>query len=75
MLTVVNDTKKLGSFQEVAYSISKGNRGYIFLISAMKTAYLVTTAAYCLSFCANYLCSILLQVFDFHPFTKDEDPW
>ena len=48
MLTRVQSYTKLGSYQEVAYSISKGNRGYIFLISIMKVVYLVVTCAYCL---------------------------
>lgn len=55
MLTKVQSQTKLGSYQEVAYWISKGNRGYIFLISLMKVVYLVTTCAYCLQFVANYL--------------------
>jgi len=55
MLTKVQSYTKLGSYQEVAYSISKGNRGYIFLVSLMKVVYLVTTCAYCLQFIANYL--------------------
>ncbi len=48
MLTRIQSHTKLGSYQEVAYWISKGNRGYIFLISLMKVIYLVTTCAYCL---------------------------
>jgi hypothetical protein len=55
MLTQIQSQTKLGSYQEVAYWISKGNRGYIFLISLMKVVYLVTTCAYCLQFIANYL--------------------
>ena len=51
--------KRLGSFQEMAWSTSQGNRGYIFLISAMKIAYLCVTSAYCISFIACYLTSLL----------------
>lgn len=61
MLTQVQSQTKLGSYQEVAYWISKGNRGYIFLISLMKTVYLVTTCAYCLQFIGNYL-AVLTQL-------------
>ena len=46
MLTKVQSYTKLGSYQEVAYNISKGNRGYIFLISLMKVIYLVITCAF-----------------------------
>ncbi len=60
MLTKVQSYTKLGSYQEVAYSISKGNRGYIFLISLMKVIYLVVTCAYCLQFIANYLTVLVL---------------
>jgi len=60
MLTKVQSYTKLGSYQEVAYSISKGNRGYIFLISLMKVIYLVITCAYCLQFIANYLTVLVL---------------
>ena len=59
MLVDVYTTKSLGSYQEVAYSISRGNRGYIFLISAMKAIYLGITASFCLEFCASYLTTIL----------------
>lgn len=55
MLNQVYSSKKLGSFQEMAWSTSNGNRGYIFLISAMKVVYLVATSAYCISFCASFL--------------------
>ena len=48
MLTRVQSITKLSSYQEVAYWISKGNRGYIFLISIMKVIYLVTACAFCL---------------------------
>ena len=58
MLVDVFTTKQLGSYQEVAYSISRGNRGYIFLISAMKAIYLGITASFCLEFCASYLTTI-----------------
>ena len=54
-ITMLNSSykaNKLGSFQEMAYNTSHGNRGYIFLISAMKVAYLCMTSAYCLSFIA-----------------------
>ena len=59
MLVDVSTIKTLGSYQEVAYSISRGNRGYIFLISAMKAIYLAITASFCLEFCASYLTTIL----------------
>ena len=63
MLIDVFHTKTLGSYQEVAYSISRGNRGYIFLISAMKAIYLGITASFCLEFCASYLTTILEMLF------------
>ena len=59
MLVDVSTIKTLGSYQEVAYSISRGNRGYIFLISAMKAIYLAITASFCLEFCASYLTTII----------------
>ena len=59
MLVDVYTTKTLGSYQEVAYSISRGNRGYIFLISAMKAIYLAITASFCLEFCASYLTTLI----------------
>jgi hypothetical protein len=59
MLNHVYSQKKLGSFQEMAWSTSNGNRGYIFLISAMKTIYLVATSAYCISFIASYLTALI----------------
>ena len=59
MLVDVYTTKTLGSYQEVAYSISRGNRGYIFLISAMKAIYLAVTASFCLEFCASYLTTLI----------------
>mmetsp|Transcript_27469 Transcript_27469/g.19835 ORF Transcript_27469/g.19835 Transcript_27469/m.19835 type:complete len:209 (-) Transcript_27469:1004-1630(-) len=54
MLTDVYRYSKLGSYQEVAYVISQGNRGYIYLISVMKTMYCVLTAAFCLEYCISY---------------------
>ena len=63
MLIDVFHTKTLGSYQEVAYSISRGNRGYIFLISAMKAIYLGITASFCLEFCASYLTTIIQVLF------------
>ena len=59
MLVDVFTTKTLGSYQEVAYSISRGNRGYIFLISAMKAIYLGITASFCLEFCASYMTTLI----------------
>jgi len=67
MLTKVQSYTKLGSYQEVAYSISKGNRGYIFLISLMKVVYLVITCAYCLQFICNYLTVLVLIKVDTLP--------
>lgn len=67
MLTHVQSYTKLGSYQEVAYNISKGNRGYIFLISLMKVIYLVITCAYCLQFIANYLTVLVLMPVDTLP--------
>lgn len=61
MLTSVQSQTKLSSYQEVAYWISKGNRGYIFLISIMKVVYLVTCCAYCMQFIANYA-TVLTEV-------------
>ena len=43
----------------MAWSTSQGNRGYIFLISAMKVIYLVVTSAYCISFSAVFLTSMI----------------
>ena len=63
MLIDVFHTKTLGSYQEVAYSISRGNRGYIFLISAMKAIYLGITASFCLEFCASYMTTIIQMLF------------
>ena len=59
MLNTVYNQKKLGSFQEMAWSTSLGNRGYIFLISAMKVIYLVVTSAYCISFIACFLTGLI----------------
>lgn len=59
MLNAVYNHKKLGSFQEMAWSTSSGNRGYIFLISAMKVIYLVATSAYCISFVASFFAGIV----------------
>lgn len=42
----------------MAYWISKGNRGYIFLISILKLVYLITTCAYCFQYIANYMTSL-----------------
>lgn len=63
MLNVAYKTKQLGSFQEMAWSTSSNNRGYIFLISAMKVIYLVITSAYCISFIAIYFTSIVQCLF------------
>jgi hypothetical protein len=59
MLNTVYKQKKLGSFQEMAWSTSLENRGYIFLISAMKVIYLVVTSAYCISFIACFLTGLI----------------
>ena len=74
MLNVAYKTKTLGSFQEMAWSTSSNNRGYIFLISAMKVIYLVITSAYCISFIACYFTSIIQCIFVRGP---DEyiNPW
>ena len=64
MLVDVYTTKTLGSYQEVAYSISRGNRGYIFLISAMKAIYLAITTSFCLEFCASYLTTLIGVIID-----------
>jgi hypothetical protein len=66
MLNVAYKTKLLGSFQEMAWSTSSNNRGYIFLISAMKVIYLVITSAYCISFIACYFTSIIQCLFVRH---------
>ena len=60
VLTRIQNHKSLGCYQEVAYWVSKGNRGYIYLISVMKVVYLVTVAGYCLQFVANYLTVLTL---------------
>lgn len=65
MLNRVYSSKKLGSFQEMAWSTSSGNRGYIFLISAMKVIYLCVTSSYCFSFIASFLTGIV-QMFIFN---------
>lgn len=44
----------------MAWSTSNGNRGYIFLISAMKAIYLVATSAYCISFIASFITSLVM---------------
>ena len=62
MLTQIHSFTKLGSYQEVAYTISKGNRGYIFLISVMKSVYLIITSAYCFQFIANYLTVLTMHL-------------
>ena len=58
MLTTIQNHRQLGCYQEVAYWISKGNRGYIFLISILKLIYLITTCAYCFQYIANYMTSL-----------------
>ena len=63
MLNSAYKVKKLGSFQEMAYHISNGNRGYIFLISAMKVAYLCMTSSYCLSFIASYFTAFITMFY------------
>ena len=60
VLTRIQNHKNLGCYQEVAYWVSKGNRGYIYLISLMKVVYCVIVAAYCLQFVANYLTVLTL---------------
>jgi hypothetical protein len=65
MLNHVYSSKKLGSFQEMAWSTSSGNRGYIFLISAMKVIYLCVTSSYCISFIATFLTGVV-QAFIWH---------
>lgn len=49
----------------MAWSTSAGNRGYIFLISAMKVIYLCVTSSYCFSFIASFLTG-LVQMVIFH---------
>jgi len=70
MLNHVYSSKKLGSFQEMAWSTSSGNRGYIFLISAMKVIYLCVTSSYCISFIATFLTGIV-QAFIWHSKFQD----
>lgn len=48
------------SYQEIAYTISKNNRGYIYLVSILKASYLIVTCAYCLQFCAVFPVSLVL---------------
>ena len=60
ILNRVASVKQMDSFQEVAYNISNGNRGYIFLISAAKFIFLTVTAAFAINYCANYLASLCL---------------
>jgi hypothetical protein len=47
------------SYQEIAYRVSKGNRGYVYLISVLKATYLIVTCAYSLQFCAVYPVSLI----------------
>ena len=60
LLTKVHQKTQMTSYQEIAYRISKSNRGYVYLISVLKIAYLTVTCAYSLQFCAVYLTSVLL---------------
>lgn len=46
----------------MAWSTSAGNRGYIFLISAMKVIYLCVTSSYCFSFIASFLTGIVQYI-------------
>lgn len=59
MLTKVHSKTTMTSYQEIAYTISKGNRGYVYLISILKATYLTVTCAYCLQFCAIYAVSLI----------------
>jgi len=63
MLTDVYRYSKLGSYQEVAYVISQGNRGYIYLISVMKTMYCVLTASFCLEYCISYISIVIRSIY------------
>ena len=58
----------------MAWSTSQGNRGYIFLISAMKVIYLVVTSAYCISWSAVFLTSMISCQF-FSVSEKTDDNW
>lgn len=60
MLTEVYRLTKLGSYQEIAYKISKSNPGYIYMISAIKAIYLVVTCGYCLQFVTSYPLSLIM---------------
>lgn len=59
MLTNVHSQTKMTSYQEIAYRVSKNNRGYVYLISTLKTSYLIVTCAYSLQFCAVYPVSLI----------------
>jgi hypothetical protein len=51
-LNMIAPAIRQNSYQEVAYMISKGNRGYIFLISAQKTILLCMAAAFSIDYIA-----------------------
>ena len=53
ILSLVLDFKKYGSYQEIAYAVSKGNKGYVYLICIMKLFFLTFTAALCLMYLPN----------------------
>lgn len=59
MLTKVQTRTNMTSYQEIAYTISKGNRGYVYLVSLLKASYLVVTCAYSLQFCVVYPLSLI----------------
>lgn len=59
MLTKVQTKTNMTSYQEIAYTISKGNRGYVYLVSILKATYLIVSCAYSLQFCAVFPLSLI----------------
>jgi hypothetical protein len=59
MLSKIQSRTNMTSYQEIAYTVSKSNRGYVYLVSLLKATYLVVTCAYSLQFCAVYPLSLI----------------
>ena len=51
-------------YQEVSYFISRGNRGYIFLISAAKTFLLLFTSSLAINYIASTLANFVVHSLD-----------
>ena len=52
-----------GSYQEIAYCISQGNKGYVYLICILKLAFLILTAALCLQYAPNWITQLIVASF------------